>query len=272
MSSLQRMDYNFSTKRHWRRWLWNRIAERCDSPRNALVLFLAGERAADVEVAEAKGFRRANMIAVEKDASTLRKLRAASILTIEGDLVEVLQAWPEDRSIGVVLGDFCSGLERQALKALLSVVTHRPLHQTTFAFNLLRGRDSSTNELRRLVRQADPSRPYLSRAEQLWLMWGTALGSKLFEDREYSQAQGEWLEAWSQASRPAATWYRSTAGSQHFDAMVFRQDIRSWLKDQITEYEELPRMPTNRACPSLLRQSRRTAAVLAHHTRRLALL
>lgn len=258
------MNYDFGNKRQWRRWAWNCIAERTPDRKNALVLFLAGESAFDIEAASAKGFQPCNMLAVERDAKTIAKLRKSGVLTIEGDLVAVLTAWPNARPVGVVVADFCCGVQKSLLDAGLHVLHALPhLADSVFAFNFLRGRDPSFNHHRcRMTYRGAPTK------DRGRLFYGLVLEQLL------ASKHGGFAEAFSAASFhsdmdrinefmcPAHMSYRSAAGTQRFDSVVFRAPLQRMTGGHLPPF--LIDLPTDEA------QRRRISAVLAHHTRRCA--
>lgn len=255
------MNYSYGNKKQWRRWLWNRIAERTEDRKNAFVLFLAGEDALDVAVAEQKGFQRKNMIAVERDRTTLQKLRASGLLAIEGDLLDVLAGWPQDRPIDVLCADFCCGLEMKILQSLHQVPLIPSLSNAALAFNFLRGRDSSTNPVRQALKDNDAA----ERNRALIFYRLCVVGCL----RNVPNVDEKWqaaFDVFGKFAQPDFQSYRSTAGNQLFDTVVFKSPTRRLGEAQGIEVPAGERVATP---PHLQLQVRRTAAILAHHTRRL---
>lgn len=254
------MNYQYGNKRNWRRWMWNRIADRTEDRRNALVLFLAGEDAHDIAAAELKGFQRKNMIAVERDKATLQKLRDSGVLTIEGDLCDVLLSWPQTRSVDVVVADFCCGLEMSILQALHQAPMMRPLLNAAMAFNFLRGRDPSTNAIRSGLAGSGISTK--NRAETFY---GMCMAGCLRDMPNVDERLAEAGALFDRLAEPAFSSYRSTAGHQFFDTVVFKAPFQRLLNATSVPAPKAQRLEV----PDRLKpQVRRTAAVLAHRTRR----
>lgn len=257
------MNYDYGNKRQWRRWVWNRIAERCENRRDALVLFLAGEEAFDVDTALERGFRATNMVAVERDKRTVEQLRKKGVLTIEGDLVEVLKTWPMDRPVGVILADFCCALEESVHCAFADIDTNPSFWRTVVAVNLQHGREQTGKAWRDFVYNARPSDEWsMHRGVQL-------LGTHLAQvaNRLHDAAHSwDWVyEAALNASRPAVQQYKSSSGKAlYFDTAVYRVPVGHLVRPFSPFAENLKDKGVHMA------QRRRTAAVLAHHTRRSA--
>lgn len=140
-------NYKFGQKNHWRRTAWNEIASRVKDRKNARILYLAGEQNLDSQVAEQKGFRKQNMIAVEIDKERTASLRTNGVNTINGDLMDVLFNWPWKHKVDVIVADFCFGFEAKSVD-LYDSLSSPALVDAVCLINFQRGRDSSTNELR----------------------------------------------------------------------------------------------------------------------------
>lgn len=262
------MNYDYGNKRQWRRWLWNRIAERTENRREGLVLFLAGENAHDIEVAVSKGFHARNMIAVERAPDVCARLRSSGVLTIAGDLVETVRAWGHDRQISAVVGDFCCGLHSKIMSDLGgALLTNPAFWDATIAVNFLRGRDATMNDVRQNLQELAPS---------LFDKHRGSLFCKLMllnccpapEDVDHN-ADIVWagISAVEDAARPSFTSYKSTAGNQVFDTAVFKNPMsvgRSLLGNQVMD--ALGSQMKDRGFRT--GQRRKIAAVLAHHARR----
>lgn len=254
------MDYQYGNKKQWRRWQWNRIVERAADRRNSLVLFLAGETAPDVDAAVAKGFRAENMIAVERDQSTLKALRSRGVLAIDGDLCDVLLAWNERLPVGVVVADFCCGLEKRLIDVLGIAQMTPALTDAVFAVNFLRGRDKSSGEFRGLY----DGRHGVS-TKHRGVIFHDAIMAKqvVMTIPTATDVHDALTEELRELSSPEFTSYRSTAGAQVFDSCVCRSPWR-----QMTDRYGLPPPLVRERVPSwLLPQRRRNSAILAHRTR-----
>lgn len=152
MSGAEKDYAEWPRKNHWRRGVWNDIAERVQIPRwSANILYLAGEQNMDAAVAASKGFDRRKMIAVEKDGNVLRELRSRGVNVIEGDLTGVLAAWPAAKPLDVIVGDFCCGLERDLVNRLLVLTMSPQLRGAVLMLNFMRGRDATSNKSRGMV-------------------------------------------------------------------------------------------------------------------------
>ena len=142
------MNYDFSQKRHWRRSLWNCIADRVQTPkRDALVLYLAGALDEDRPVAIAKGFRGSNMIAIEHKQEAAMQLRSRGTLTLVGDAFEHALAWNHKRPVDVCVLDLCGGLTQRTAASIEVMLALPHFRRTVVAVNMLRGRDSTGNRL-----------------------------------------------------------------------------------------------------------------------------
>lgn len=143
-------NYRFGQKNNWRRTVWNEMASRVKNRRDARILYLAGEQNLDSEIAEQKGFRKQNMIAIEIDKGRTASLRANSVNTINGNLMDVLYNWPHKHKVDVVVADFCFGFEAKSVD-LFDSISNPALVDAACLINFQRGRDSSTNELRKML-------------------------------------------------------------------------------------------------------------------------
>jgi hypothetical protein len=143
-------DYRFGTKAQWRRTAWNRIVERLIvHPRDAVVLYLAGEQDLDREVALRKGFRANNLIAVERDSRVVSVLRANGVLTISGNIVEIVRAWPRERKVNVIFADLCDDI-RSTNGPLLGGLINAAFAGAVIAVNFMRGRSKQAGDLVKL--------------------------------------------------------------------------------------------------------------------------
>lgn len=246
------MDYDFGNKRQWRRWLWNRVESHIPPARRAkaVVLFLAGSNALDIEYGERKGFRRQNFIAVERDRSALCLLRASGVLTVDGDFGDSLLCWPDERQISVVIGDFCCGLEQKLLQKIIAASTRPPARNAVMAFNFLRGRDPSSAAFRAQI-------PFKHRGAHMFMAFAHAI-SKTAGQRDKERA----LDLLYETAAIDLYEYKSTAGSQYFDSIVFKNPLAELGLG--CGFEDSRRMVES----VVIQQRRKVSAVLAHHTRR----
>lgn len=141
------MEYNVEQKRHWRYWVWKRIAENCRvHPRFATVLFLAGPSPLDLEAAKKYGFRLENIVAVDMDEKCVREARNNGCTAIQGTLHEVATKWSDGVIHGIV-ADYCCGLTSLAAIQTCQLISLA----NVVAANFQRGRE--TDEESRMVRE-----------------------------------------------------------------------------------------------------------------------
>ena len=271
------MEYKYGNKNQWRRWMWNRVAESTKNRREKKVLYLAGPDAHDVGAASLRGFDKRNMIAVEKDPNALRNIRGSGLLAIDGEICDVMEAWPQELPVGVVIADFCSGMESKIVNRIaMGSAHHWPFIDTTFCFNFLRGRDPSSKDDRSRFIGCDRIKNPLHRGE---IFFNLYVASFLMNSiRADSSFDGAWDipelqidRAWdfvTLQAQPKFYSYRSTAGSQYFDSVVFSSVMGTNLRhvygsDACTSPKQV--VPVE-----LIPQRRRTSAVLAHRTQRMA--
>ena len=285
------MDYAYPSKAHWRRWLMNRIVERLSvPPRDALVLYLAGPQDLDRPELLRRGFRQDNLIAVERDTAVVEQLRSRGVLTIRGDIWDVVEVWPKTLPLHAVLADLVGGMGKKewaAFRVLAGPCVERP---PVFAVNMLRGRDPQGNAVREsyikrwpvldAVVKTHRGRQLLAASYMGWLFEIAALallGPEQFNKRiddsslvaailahpEFTEARmvalereaADLLDRWMW---PAVSSYRSTAGNQWFDSLIL-----GWLGAFPLKFVAPPADFEGAGDTK-----RRIAAVLAHRTRR----
>lgn len=276
------VDYDYGNKRHWRRWVWNRIDERASAARGGIILFLAGQEAFDLNVARGKGFSQRNMIAIERDPRTLAHLRSMGILTIEGDLLEVLQSWPQHVSVTAVLADLCHGLKMRVYeRALDPIWTNPAFNDCVWGFNFLRGRESEPDANK--IRLGIAGESFIKHRGEIFfaaVMGYPQLGfATQTKESMAFRAAFEIAGVFARdAAWPSFAQYRNVEKKQTFDSVVFRgplaladefcrQDLRSVLNMKIEASNVLGE---RLRAPLAARQAqrRKISAVLAHHTRR----
>ncbi|HNB43178.1 MAG TPA: hypothetical protein PLL72_03185 [Burkholderiaceae bacterium] len=269
------MNYSYGNKSQWRRWVWNRISERSQT-RAGFILALAAEEALDIPVAKRHGFDVRNFIAIDRDPSALQALRAQNKLAIQGDVWATLHAWPADRRVCCVVADLCGGLTKANYSGLFQALMNPALFESVFVVNMLRGRDDA--ELVRLAEQLydearksgdDVDRFQLASVQMLSKHRGGALAICLCGAIAESICKASddvdavnWLAHLCEELESAVYSYRSTAGNQWFDTVVFLNPMRFLKEASLAISKIYGRSPEHG------QQRRRTAAVLAHHTRR----
>jgi len=138
------ISYISGQKNNWRRWMWNQVKERLPKNKTAkdcLVLYLAGRENADLEEAKRRGFLPANMIAVEADKDVARSLRQQGVTTIAGNVVDVLNCWPLEHKVDVVILDLCAGLGLDMIRRVQAGLMQPCFVGAIVSINLQRGRD-----------------------------------------------------------------------------------------------------------------------------------
>lgn len=112
------------------------------------MVYLAGQNDFDSEIAKEKGFNINNLIAVDYNRKTTQRLRSSKRLTVCGDIMDVVEAWPITKKINVLILDFCCGLFTSIVEFLLKIPHFPQLSDSVIVINLLRGRDAQTNTIR----------------------------------------------------------------------------------------------------------------------------
>lgn len=279
MSAGESKDYKFGTKNNWRRRVWNELRDRIfGDRRDSLVLYLSGEQDLDRPVALSKGFPENGMIAVDRSQMVVDRLRGQGKLAICGDLLSVLESWPPHRPVDAVIGDFCSGLEKQTWKRLRVLWQNPAFTKAVCVLNFQRGREHSGNEWREgsTFIPIDGVHPGHRGALFLMLVIGgfavraspalADLGRKPVEswtvrDIEVAETTHAVVSnAFCKKTHPLFLSYRS-GRALHFDSVIFS----GYLKDFTPRPEHIAQFKQH-GDVDLRRQ---IAAVLAHRTRRL---
>lgn len=263
MSKGASFNYQFGTKKNWRRWMWNRISERvAGGRRDALCVYLPSSEDCDRGVALEKGFTSDNLIGVEKNKKTLVESRKSG-LCVGGDFFEAIYAIQKTKKISVIYGDFCGGLSSEHVSHLRDLWLLPNTKDAVFALNYLRGRDGSFSAGRNLYRHmyaavcklGGKSYPLLEkhRGAQIWMltMHAFAQGARS-KGLDICEIQGH--------SDPEFFSYRSTSG-QIFDSVVLNRPVDvvgagfdpeglKWFTEKVTT----------------IGTRRSVAAILAHRT------
>lgn len=204
-------------KTHWRRWIWNRIAERLTiPPREAVVVGLFGGESLDVDVAISKGFNPDRMFNVEVDSGAAE---ASRIRTIRGELSDVLIAWKSPPTIDVVVADYCGGMTSKAGFGLVYAATKSGnlSRFPVLAVNLLRGREQPGDplaDIRAALRAGS-----IHRGVQFAGAYAAELLAAIANDpTEFASLSPAMVQACTEAA--AFTSYRSDSGNQVFDSVV----------------------------------------------------
>jgi hypothetical protein len=278
------MDYDFGQKRHWRRWIWNRIAEKVEDRKNAICIYLPGKNDYDRPVALERGFEGHNLIGIEKDGDVVKKLRSSGTLAIDADFLDVMTVLALRKRLGVIFGDFCGGVFPVTARKLHSAFCSPYMKKSVFAFNLMRGRDrgDECGEVWRRyinIQSCDirMHRGCILLMNTLLLMSSSL--AKQFPDQIDGTDSGliKMSSALFNAVEPNYTSYKS--GNKYFDSIVFYHPMRLDGQDQ-EEHEKWYSNAVNQSLKNtplkskekkyLARTSRAIAAVMAHRTRRMA--
>jgi hypothetical protein len=142
------VNYDNGRKNNWRKQCWNLIVNHLKragiQPKDALVLYLPGTTNLDEGVALQKGFRRENLIAVERDKKVAHFIRKKlKVNCIQGDLIDVLMSWPLDSpKVDVVVADFQCGMLPVVEDTLRAYLCSPQITHSVLCVNALRGRDA----------------------------------------------------------------------------------------------------------------------------------
>lgn len=234
-------NYEFGTKRNWRRWVWNRIKERVDTPvKKAKGFYLIGPNNADVKVAVSKKFKRSNLLGIDVNKECVETARDAKIPAAQLKLQEAVLAWKG--KIDFINADFCCGFSKQAMEFIYACFNSDSVkHGTVISMNLLRGRDTVPKEIRENCKGELDELPYFMTNDldslfgNNWTAKSRALmvvtvvtefvlmgyHQKLIQDiskRDVILGQLALFRIMS----PAFFSYKSTAGNMVMDTVVFR--------------------------------------------------
>ena len=92
----EKLLYGTGEKGKWRRQCWNIIDKKNEKPRRqTMIHYLAGENDYDRKIALSKGYMPENMVAIERDKKTAKKLRKKKTNTVVGDLISTIGLWNE---------------------------------------------------------------------------------------------------------------------------------------------------------------------------------
>lgn len=147
-------DYGSGVKSNWRRAIWNEVLRRTDGrEKTEPILYLAGPQDLDRKIAVQKGVNPQNLVAIDHYAANVQSVRKDGGLAIDGDALDVLWSWPEDRRVCAVLLDFCSGIQYRNA-SIYDVFERRPLSDAVIVVNFMRGRDPWSNSMRSALEAA----------------------------------------------------------------------------------------------------------------------
>lgn len=150
MSKGAKKEYNFREKNSWRRWQWKKIKRKIMSygiyPKDAVVLYLAGEKNYDWPAARHCGFKYKNMIACEINKNATKELRTKKVNVVNCGLSDAILYWGNTIRIDVIVADFCGGFTKDLHNFTMSLFGSKGIsYNCVLSINLLRGRDPMIN-------------------------------------------------------------------------------------------------------------------------------
>jgi hypothetical protein len=234
MNALDERDYR--EKNNWRRWVWNRIAEKLPvPPQVAKVVYLAAAENLDAAVARQKGFKDYNLVPVDRDTKKVRTLRGAGALCIEDDAFAVANNFA--RPLHVVYFDFCSGMHIGICDNFVRLLFRAHVRDAVIAVNFLRGRDASSNLQRRWITETpvpmDVPSELVKHRGLLFYNLMTCRIQNAFKAKYIDKGVLDWVHQKMMDNitekNISATQYRSST-NQTFDTCVFVNPLAGgWL-------------------------------------------
>jgi hypothetical protein len=281
-------NYKVGPKNNWRRTVWNEILRRTNGREKTYpILYLCGPQDLDRLIATSKGVPNQNLIAVDRELRNVERVKGDGLPAIDADVTRVLKAWPLSKPVSAVSLDFCSGLEFSLLEfGITDALVRDCYHKSVVMVNMMRGRDPSSNDYRKiserygvilsgLMRTGSPARFYntlscdpKNRAVSLafWIA-GVLVGPLLRLHSLPIDAFDEMYRRCMELMRPSFISYKS--GHLVFDSVVFRPIT---LLDLQTESfgAYLPSDEVEKDISADVSIARRLNALLAVRTRRIA--
>ncbi len=266
MSAGAWFDYRQKRKRDWRGWNWNRIAERIPTrARDAVVVGFFGAEAHDIREAEKRGFRRENLISIERVEDAAKHARRNGANVFLGECDDFLEAWDDRVQVDAILLDFCGSMTFKQLATARHVATWPGLKPWgVIAANLLAGHEENLGLCKKVVREYgaasfESHRGAMFHASVNMWSWVEACRALGISEQELARRALDRLPSMPhKAAKPAIFSYLSQVGagrSNRFDSVVFNR----WFA-----FASSP----GRRDPSPARMS--IAALRAWRTRRLA--
>jgi hypothetical protein len=277
--------YKFGNKNNWRRRQWNLIRDRISvSPKDAVVLYLAGPEDLDREVAISKGFRDSNLIAVERNKRTAAGLRKKGILTLNCDIIDAIYSYNRDKKIDVLVADLTCGLEHKIWFAVAMSWLLPQMSKAVYSLNMQRGRENrfaAVDAMRKISKQEGSHELFgMHRALMLYRAYLETYIYSGFQSFEIDDSGMHfydidnllYLEAFyytkliTNPSEPIS--YKSDKGNLVFDSIVFKSVGDDILKNFINGQHAQQFVQGIAFNKKNVRRS--LGAILAHRTRRLA--
>lgn len=234
--------YRNGQKNNWRRSAWNAIDDLVRGPkRDKIVLYLPGSTDLDRPEALRRGYKDANLIAVERDPAVAKVLRAKGVTTIIGDLLTVMQSWPGNLPVGVVIADFQSGLDAYTGRVVREYLSHPAFDGGVLLTNSQRGRDNVdafVSEMRapksenwakaslalRAVREREEGISWTQR-EQLDKAQANGRSIEASRNRIVSVCATEYCRRADGAFAAAVVAHNNAAGDRYFNAYLAAEDL-----------------------------------------------
>lgn len=254
--------YESGIKSNWRRTAWNSIAGRVRDKKNARVLYLPASKDLDRRVAVSKGFRPNNLIGIERDKSVVKQLRAENKLCIHGSAMDILAAWPSSSPVDVVFLDLTGPLTSEVFTKAYTLSMSPAVHEkTVIALNLLHGREPKhdTDFLKNLKEKyrADT----IHRGELYFIALFDEWVDEIAVENGQSvggvptpRLQENFLLWMKNELNPWFDQYKSDAGNQYFDTLVYNNRLTSsvgnssseeWRKDIILNNKKVRKAVNN---------------------------
>ena len=254
--------YRFGQKNNWRRRTWNDIAGRLRAlgrqPRDAVVLYLPGPDDLDRVVAKEKGFRDANLIAIDANPAVALRMGRLGKLVIRHRLEAVLDQWNPDRNpVHVIHADLCTNINRNVVMILSNAAAIcRRSGGGVVMLNMLRGREAGVDGI---IATQNPGDRH--RGKTAFLVW-SLMSSRFDNDGTPTDNGLEWFDYTPEMQR----WVDLAAEECDLGAHTYRSN-KSTMDSIIGTFVMRTKLPPIRNRKSTA-VARSIAATLAHRTRR----
>ena len=145
-------------KGNWRRSIWNEVLRRISDERAiGPILYLPGPGDVDRKIAISKGVRTQDLIAIDSFKPTAMNIRRTGVPALHAKVEAVVQVWQDERPVAGVLLDFPCGFEKAPVCSAVVCMTRKPFQKSVVMFNLKRGRDLWSNNIRSGLASIGPS-------------------------------------------------------------------------------------------------------------------
>lgn len=268
------IDYDNGQKNNWRRMVWNRIAEHSMNRYESVILYLPGENNYDLEEARARNFKQHCLIAVERNAAIVERLRNQGQLVVHSDLKTVMRSWPGRVPVSAVIADLQCPLGPYPVDVIGAWGLYRAFHKSMLILNLQRGREHATARpaIEQMADRLDGDKHRVNQAMYQYCLSG-ALGDEgnditrnghtyrvKIADFEKASAAMEWMAGSYRICRTGS--YKSSSSAPVMDWGIVKHT-------SVAEryFRERPGPDRPFADSDCVRQ---IAAVIAHRTMRMA--